>query len=416
MKLDRVDAYLVRFPLKKPYTMADTVIDHFDTVFVRMQSDGLSGWGEVFPGNEPTLTAAWSPSVFACLKECLLPRLETNFFIDSAMSLAERLQGIKGNRHAKAVLDFAWWDLDAKMKKQPLYNVLGGNGEKDIEIGLTFDRSDSPDEFLDDIQRAVDDGFRRLTLKIRPGWDLQVLGAVRSDHPTQMIQCDVEGSLLLDKHSDILYRFDDFMPALLEQPLSASEYVGHAMLQDSMRTTIALDESVTTLHQAEIALDLRSAGAFCIKPGRVGGLTEAKAIHDAAKAGEVDCYAGADILTSVGYRFVVALATLNGFGLPTDYLRFDEYLVDDPGLPLAPVLKTETPKRLTKEKGESVEHHLDDDGNIVTEKILPHTGPNILDEHRRLVFELWNEPGIGFDPNLELIERFAIQRCTISHP
>ena len=380
MKLDRVDAYLVRFPLTKPYTMADTAINYFDAVLVRMQSGGLSGWGEVFPGNEPTLTAVWSTSVFTCLKDCLLPRLATNLHVDSATNLAERLQTIKGNRHAKAVLDFAWWDLDAKTKKQPLHKLLGGESGKDIEIGLSFDRFESPDVFLDEIQRAVDDGFQRLTLKIRPGWDLQVLGAVRSEYPAHMIQCDVEGSLSLDAHSDILYRFDDFMPALLEQPLSASEYVGHAMLQDSMRTTIALDESVTTLHQAEIALDLRSAGAFCIKPGRVGGLTESKAIHDAAKAGSIDCYAGCDILTSIGYRFVVALASLPGFPLPTDYFRLDEYLADDPGVPLQPTRKSVQPQ----------------------------------EDHQRLVLELWNEPGIGFEPNLELIERFVVQRCAVS--
>ncbi len=414
MKLDRVDAYLVRFPLKKPYTLADTAIDHFDSVFVRMQSGGLSGWGEVFPGNEPILTSAWSTAVFACLKDSLLPRLGTNSSIDSATSLQERLQTIKGNRHAKAALDLAWWDLDAKMKKRPLHETLGGVAGKDIEIGLTFDRFKSPDEFLDDVKRAVNDGFRRLTLKIRPGWDLQVLGAVRNEHPAQMIQCDVEGSLDLDKHSDILYRFDDFMPALLEQPLSASEYVGHAMLQDSLRTTIGLDESITTLHQAEIALDLRSAGTFCVKPGKVGGLTEAKAIHDAAKAGDIDCYAGSDILTSIGYRFVVALASLPGFKLPTDYLRFDEYLAEDPGQPLKPVLKTETPKEIPPNDHEQVEVHPDEHGNMVAEKVVPYSGPNVLDDNRRLVLELWNEPGIGFDPNLELIERFALQQYSIS--
>ena len=413
MKLDRVDAYLARFPLKKPYRMADSPIEYFDTVLVRMQSGGLSGWGEVFPGNEPLLTSAWSASVYACLKDSLLPRLESNLTVDSAESLVERLQKLQGNRHAKAALDFAWWDLDAKMKKQPLHKILGGVAGKDIEIGLSFDRFASPDDFLDEVKQAVDDGFRRLTLKIRPGWDLQVLGAVRSNHPTQMIQCDVEGSLDFDKHSDILFRFDDFMPALLEQPLSANEFVRHAMLQDAMRTTIALDESITTLHQADIALDLRSAGVFCIKPGRVGGLTEAKAIHDAAKSGEVNCYAGSDIMTSIGYRFVVATASLPGFGLPADYLPIEEYLVNDPGEPLRPVLKTKPPQESVEVVREQVEHHLDAHDNVVAEKVIPHTGPNILDEHQRLVLELWDEPGIGFDPDVELIERYTIQHGTI---
>ncbi len=409
MKIDRIDVYQVRFPLKKPYVMAGGAIPYFDTILVRMQSGGQSGWGEVFPGNEPTLTAAWSTAVFHCVKDSLIPRIMATPNVDTGASLGERLEMIRGNRHAKAVLDLAWWDLNAKMKKQPLHLPFGGQQGKEIEIGLTFDRYESPEEFLDDVKRAVNEGFRRLTLKIRPGWDLQVLGAVRNDHPTLMIQCDVEGALSLDKHSDLLYRFDDFMPSLLEQPLSAVEYVGHAMLQDTLRTTIGLDESITSRDQAEIALDLRSGGTFCMKPGKVGGLTEATAIHDIAKSGEIDCYAGTDLVTSIGYRFVVALASLSGFGLPTDYIRFDEYLIDDPGVQLRPVLKP-FPSKQTAHEHASVEVHQDEHGNTIEEKVIPYHGPNILDDHQRLVLELWNEPGIGFEPDAEMIERLAIQR------
>ncbi len=378
MRIDHIDLYLVRFPLAKPYTMADAPLVHFDTALLRLQSGGLSGWGEVFPGNEPTLTAAWSSAVFDCVQQSLIPRLLADPNVDSSEKLGGFFQDIKGNRHSKALLDLAWWDLFAKIKNEPLHAVLAGTGlgveknggekKEDIEIGLTFDRHESPNEFLDEIHRAVADGFKRITLKIRPGWDLQVLGAVRHEYPELMIQCDVEGSLDLDQHGETIQRFDDFQPSLLEQPLSMHEFVGHAMLQDSLRTSICLDESITLPHQADIALDLRSAGTFCLKPGKVGGLCDAQTIHDMALASEVDCYVGADIMTSIGYRFVAALATLPGVRRPTDYVRFDEYLTEDPGVMLKPVRKEE-----------------------------------------RLVLELWNEPGIGFEPNLELIERNAIR-------
>lgn len=419
MQIDGIDVYLTRFPLAKPYVMAGHPLAYFDTVLVRMQSDGVSGWGEVFPGNEPTLTAAWSSAVFACLKECLLPRLAGTKSIDSSERLAELLDDIKGNRHAKAALDLAWWDLFSKLKKQPLHQAIGGQANKEIEVGLAFDRSESPDAFLEEIGRAVSDGFKRITLKIRPGWDLQVVGVVRSEYPTQMIQCDVEGTLRLEMHGETIYRFDDYMISLLEQPLSASEYVGHAMLQDSLRTTIGLDESITTRNQAEIALDLRSAGTFCLKPGKVGGLTEAKAIQQIAMSGEIDCYIGADILTSIGYRFVAALASLPGVGLPTDYVRFDEHLIDDPGVRLKPVLKpakldsikTNSADRHPPTKGNkpSIEVHPDENGNMVVDEGVPYDGPNVLDGENRLVLELWTEPGIGFEPDFELIERNAIE-------
>lgn len=412
MIIDRIDLYLARFPLAKPYTLADDVLDHFDTVLLRMQSGGVSGWGEVFPGNEPILTAAWSQGVFDCVKDCLLPRIRFGQGVDSGGQLAEMYQEIKGNRHARSLLDLAWWDLNSKLRKEPLHKALGGDAAKEIEVGLTFDRYENPDDYLVDIRRAVDEGFKRVTLKIRPGWDLQALGVVRAEHPTLMIQCDVEGSLDMDRHAEILYRFDDFMISLLEQPLSTSEYVGHAMLQDSLRTTIALDESVTTPHQAEIALDLRSAGTFCLKPGKVGGLTEAKAIHDIAKSGEIDCYIGADIMTSIGYRFVAALASLPGVVRPTDYLRFDEYLAEDPGVPLMPVLKA-APVEPEEHDEERLEVHPDEHGNMVPQRAIHHDGPNILSGENRRILELWSEPGIGFEPDLEMIERRAINRFSV---
>lgn len=408
MKIDNIELFLVRFPLIKPYTMADKQLKHFDTVLLRMESGGISGWGEVFPGNEPTLTAAWSPAVFECVRECLIPRIINVPDIENPEHLIQFISDVKGNRHAKALLDLAWWDLTAKIQKQPLHQFFGGRHDKEIELGLSFDRFETPEEFLAEIRRAVDDGFKRITLKIRPGWDLQVLSAVRSEHPTLMVQCDVEGSLSLDRHSETLYRFDDFMPALLEQPLSSSEFVGHAMLQDSMRTPIALDESITTLHQAEIAVDLRSASAFCLKPGKTGGLTEAKTIHDLAKTGDVECYAGADIMTSIGYRFVAALASLPGFSKPADYVRFEEYLQHDPGVPLQPVLKP-VPQPPPVAARYEKEIHTDENGSVISEQVFV-SSPNMQDDDQRLVLELWSEPGIGFEPDKEMIQKFAVRK------
>ena len=374
MNIKKIDVYLTRIPFLKSCRFADLPIEEMDTVFVRFEdSDGHSGWSEVFPGNKPYLTAAYSSGVFLALKECVIPQLGTEISIDSTENLTEQFSKIKGNRHAKAACDLAFWDIYSKKIGKPLYEVIGGQ-KKDIELGLVFDRYNELGPFLDDLAKAVDEGYKRVTLKTRPGWDLQILGIVRADHPLLMIQCDLEGALSMDKHAEILYRFDDFMISLLEQPLAPSEYVGHAMLQDGMRTSIALDESITQFHQAQIALDLKSADTFCLKPGKVGGLTEAKLIHDACSASEVVCYAGCDYLTSIGYRSVLALSTLKNFTIPTDYIRFDEILSTDPGEQLSPVLKP------------------DENGK------------------ERKVIELWTEPGIGFEPDREMIEKMSIAK------
>ncbi|MGL4595746.1 MAG: enolase C-terminal domain-like protein [Thermoguttaceae bacterium] len=415
MKIDQVSVYLARFPLKKSFRMGTQMISHFDSVLVRMQSGGVSGWGEVFPGNEPSLTAAWSAAAFDCICNSLLPRLSSSLHIDSAEQLSAHLKEIKGNRDAKGAIELAWWDLHAKLKNEPLHKTIGGDATKEIELGLTFDQEDSPDAFLESVQRSVDEGFRRVSLKMRPGWDLQVVGAVRNQHPTLSIQCDLEGELSFDRHSELIYRFDDFMISLLEQPLSPYEYVGHAMLADSIRTTIGLDESITMLHQAEIAADLRSAGTFCLKPGKMGGLHEAKAIYELAKNAEIDCYVGADIMTSIGYRFVAALASLPAIKRPTDYFRFDEMLQCDPGEILVPQLKAaplSAPKIESMEEYEANRRDIHDgqSNDFSAEKIIPHTGKNILDGEKRLVLALWDAPGIGFDPNIDMIEKHSLRK------
>ena len=385
MRIDKIDIFIVRLPLKKQLRLADLPLDYIDSVFVRLTSGNDAGWGEVMPGNEPVLTAAWSNSVFACLKDSLIPRVAHARDINSGEHLAEVLGQIRGNRHAKGVLDMAWWDLHARKKGKPLHQLLGGT-RRQLALGLTFDRMESQDEFFEELHRAEEDGFRRVTLKIRPGWDINMLSAVRAEFPRLMIQCDVEGGLNLNSHNSTIYRFDDFFPTLLEQPLSAREYVGHAMLQDSLRVPICLDESVTSYHEAEIAIDLRSASVICLNVGRIGGLTAAKAVHDLCMQSEVICYSGCAFLSSVGYRHVAAVASLPNCVLPVDYMRWDEILEADPGVPL------ET-------------HMLDLTENDIDCEIKGYTDTRVA--------ELWDEPGIGFDPDREVIEKYAIEHFVL---
>ena len=380
MRIDKIDAFVVRLPLKKEMRLADIPLHYIDSVFVRLTSGDLVGWGEVMPGNEPVLTAAWSNSVFLCLKDSLIPRVGLAKDVASSTRLEEIVSQVRGNRHAKGVLDMAWWDMYARKLRKPLHQALGGTRRR-LPLGLTFDRMDSHEDFFAELKRAEAEGFRRVTLKIRPGWDINMLSAVRSEFPRLMIQCDVEGALSMAGHSDTIYRFDDFFPLMLEQPLSSKEHVGHAMLQDALRVPICLDESVTTLHEAEIVIDLHSASIICLNAGRIGGLTTAKAVHDLCVASDVHCYSGMTLLSSVGYRHVAAVASLSNCVYPVDYMRSEEILQADPGVPLptSMVDLKETPLDC---------------------EIRGYTDTRVAD--------LWEEPGIGFDPNMEIIEKYAI--------
>ena len=383
MKIDQMEAFLVRLPLQKPFGIANTVIDYCDTVYVRLESGGVSGWGEVTPGNRPYVTSAWSGGVFRTIREHLFPLLRSVSAVESGERLAELLAPVKGNRHAKGALDMAWHDLDARLGGEPLWKRFGGE-KRSMEVGLTFDRYDDRDAFFADLDRARDDGFHRISLKIRPGWEIQAVRAARDACPWPMLlQVDVEGALEHDSQTELFYRLQDYMPTLIEQPFNQADYVGLAMLQESLRTPICLDESVKTRAQAEIAVDLASGGYFCLKPGRVGGLTEGKAIAALAREREIGCYGGMDLTSSVGYRHLLALASLPGFKLPCDYIRFEEVFTEDPGLPIVP-----TRPNLPNEENE-----------------------NGTKKNSFLAVELWDEPGIGFEPNREIIERCMVESC-----
>lgn len=389
MKLDQIEAFFVRLPLNKPFTTAAGAIEHCDTVLVRLESGGVSGWGEATPGNGPYTTGEWSHGTFLALTETLLPILEAAGGIESGEKLAEIFQSVKGNRHAKGAVDMAWWDLKAKIDGKPLWESLGGK-KRPIPLGLTFDRypMTERERFFADLERAKNDHFRRISLKLRPGWEVEAVRAARDSCPSPIqLQIDAEGALDPDRHSDMLYRLQDFLPTLFEQPFDPMEYVGHAMLAESLRTPICLDESIGSPIQADIAADLGSCRVFCLKPGQVGGLTAGKAIHDSAQSERIACYAGMELTGSIGYRHLLALASLEGFTYPADYIRFEEVFADEPGEPILPVLSV-FPKKEGDEAAKSETY---------------------------LAAELWNEPGIGFEPKSEMIEKYAITHFSIKN-
>ncbi|MDO5580274.1 MAG: enolase C-terminal domain-like protein [Planctomycetia bacterium] len=386
MWIDRIDVFLVRLPLASPFVIADTVIDHCDTVYLRLESEGCSGWGEITPGNHPYLTSAWSQGVYFSIRENLIPLIAKTGYVEDGDKLDEIFAPVKGNRHAKAAFDLALWDLIAKKEEKPLWKALGGS-KKPIEVGFTFDREKDPDLFYKQLFRVFEEGYQRITLKLRPGWDLQVVGAVRAEAPALMkIQIDPEGALDLESQSEILYRLEDFMPSLLEQPLNQTEYVGHAMLQDQMHIPIGLDEAIKTLPQANIAFDLQCAEVFSMKTGRVGGLTTGKKIHDAAKTHDVVCYGGFDIQSSLAYRHLLALSSLPNFTLPCDYIRFDEVFQEEPVPPILSYLKT-IPNKNKSEEGQ--------------EETLSFRA-----------VDLWDEPGIGVEPDPAILEKHLLDRVS----
>jgi O-succinylbenzoate synthase len=292
---------------------------------------------------------------------------------ESGQALHDALALVEGNRYAKAALDTAWWDLQARLREKPLHELLQGRQDV-VALGVSFGRMDSIDALLEAMTEARDAGYSRMEVKFLPGWDLHMLNAVRQTFPTETIHADCEGGLTLE-NMEVLYRMEDFTLALIEQPLPAYDLVGHAMVQEALRTPVALDRSISRLEQADIALELHSCHYVNIDPGRVGGLTPAAAIHDLCHDRCTPCWVGAAPQSAVGMRIGLALASKQNFTYPADFYPEGSLLRQD----LAPLPETEL---------------LEADG----------------DNPRRRVARMWSEPGLGIEPDAE-----ALDRATVSH-
>lgn len=330
MRIDKIDLFHVAMPLISPWRTAygeDSVIE---SVLVRLTSGGHTGWGETSPLAAPAYSPEWAGGVFHTLHNWVAPQV-IGKDIGSGQELQEKLAWLKGNPFAKAGLDLAWWDLYARMREQPLYRILGGT-QPTVTVGADFGVADSLDALLDDIRQAVAQGFRRIKLKFRPGWDLPMLRAVRQAFPDTVFHIDCNGGYRLEDAA-LFQAVDEFHLAMIEQPLAHDDLIDHAKLQPQIRTPICLDESITSPSKARKALELGSCGYLNIKPGRVGGLTNALAIHDMCLAKGIPCWVGGMLESAVGVAHCIALATLPGFTYPADIFPSRRFYHEDLGTP-----------------------------------------------------------------------------------
>ncbi len=331
MRIDSVEIFHLALPLVRPIATPLGTWQQLRTVLVALQSQGETGWAEVSPGNGPLLGSEWTGSVYRCLCEWIGPSVVGQCF-DSGEQLQEHLARLQGNRYAKAAVDCAWWDLAARLEGKPLHQLLGGQTDR-LPLGVSFDKMPDIEDLLEAMRRAFEAGYSSVELKFRPGWEISMVHLVRQEFPTEQIHIDVEGDLRLS-HMEMLCRLDDFMLAMIEQPLPPYDLVGHAMIQDAIRTPICLAESITCPEEAEIALELKSGRYINLEPGRVGGLSPAQQIHDACQHAEVRCRLGARPQTSIGTAMGLALGTKSNFDYPADFFPPEDLLADDLAEPI----------------------------------------------------------------------------------
>ncbi len=315
MKIDRIELFHVAMPLIYPWRTAYGEDADIHSVLCRVTSGSVDGWGESAPFAAPCYSPEWAGGVFALARDWLAPRL-----VGREIATGEELQGslglFKGNPFAKAALDTAWWSLRSRIEGKPLHMLLGAHRDR-VPVGADFGVMDSLDDLLEGIGRAVAEGFPRVKLKFRPGWDIPMLRAVRKQFDTHSFHIDCNSGYTL-ADLEMFQQVDEFNLAMIEQPLPHDDLVDHAELARQIRTPVCLDESLTHLRQVQQAIALGSCRYVNIKPGRVGGLTNAVAIHDACRQAGIPCWVGGMLESAVGASFCIALAMLDNFTYPAD--------------------------------------------------------------------------------------------------
>lgn len=326
MRIDRIELFHVAMPLIYPWKTAYGEDAAIHAVLCRMSSGSVDAWGESAPFAAPCYSPESAGGAFVIARDWLAPAL-LGKDVTSGDDLQQRLSVYKGNPFAKSVLDTAWWSLQSKLTDQPLHQLLGATRDT-VPVGADFGVMDSVDDLVESISSAVEQKFPRIKLKFRPGWDVPMLKAVRDRYPDQTFHIDCNCGYRLSD-IDLFRQVDEFNLAMIEQPLQHDDLIDHAELGRQVRTPICLDESLTTVRRAEQAAALGSIRYFNIKPGRVGGLTNAVKIHNVGQAAGIPCWVGGMLESACGSAHCVALAMLDNFTYAADIFPSAKFYVED---------------------------------------------------------------------------------------
>jgi O-succinylbenzoate synthase len=295
-------------------------------LLVTLHCEGIEGWGESVVGEDPFYSSEWIESAWPTFREYLIPAL-LGQKIESGRDCPALFARVRGHRMAKAALENAVWDAEAVAKKKPLWQLLGGT-RREIACGVSIGIQDSIEQLLDKIQLEIAAGYRRIKVKVKPGWDVNVLERIRSRWADITLSCDANSAYTLDQ-IEHLRSFDQFNLLMIEQQLWDDEIYYHSRLQKELRTAICLDESIVSARSAAFAVETSACRIINIKVGRVGGFSEALKIHDICQSHKIPVWCGGMLETGIGRAHNIALSTLRNFTLPGDVSASKRYWKED---------------------------------------------------------------------------------------
>ncbi|GBD33298.1 o-succinylbenzoate synthase [bacterium HR33] len=318
VKLARISLREIRLPLREPFRISSGVTEHRRILLLALEdSEGAAAWSECVAGEKPNYSPETIDTAWLAIREWLAPRLLGREFEDPEQVFPLLDLDVRGHRMAKAALEMGIWALFAIRREISLARLLGGT-HRSVPAGISLGIQSTPQALVERARSALQQGYRKIKLKIAPGADIQFVAAVREAlGPEAPLMADANSAYALHD-ADHLAQLDRFGLMMIEQPLAWDDLVRHAALQQRLATPICLDESITSPQHAEDMITLGSGKIVNIKPGRVGGLGQAKAIHDICQRHRIPVWCGGMLESGIGRAYNVALASLPNFVIPGD--------------------------------------------------------------------------------------------------
>lgn len=326
-RVESIDLFLIELPLVRPFRVSFGTSTGKECVLARVRVDGVDGWGEcVADDGFPGFSGEWNEGVWALLRDVLGPALLAADNVTSD-NVEGTLRFVRGNPMAKATLINAVLDAELRAADTPLVAWLGAD-RRAVPCGVSIGIADTTDELRARVDEHLEQGYLRIKLKIMPGIDVERVVVIRRDHPDILLSVDANAAYGPDDVETFL-ALDELDLLMIEQPLHYEDLVRHAALQAAIRTPICLDESIRSAADAAAAIELGACRIINIKQGRVGGVLEARRVHDAAAAAGVPVWCGGMLETGIGRATNLALAAMPDFTLPGDTSASARYFADD---------------------------------------------------------------------------------------
>jgi len=326
IKIEAVTLREIRMPLVHFFETSFSRTYDRRILLICLHCQGIEAWGECVAGEGPHYSEESIDTAWYVTREYLAPAI-LGKTLERGGDSVPLFAAVRGHRMAKAAVENALWHAESIEKGVPLWNLLGGT-RSEVPCGVSIGIQDSVEQLLEKIQIELASGYQRIKVKIKPGWDISVIERIRARWPKIVLSCDANSAYTLEDANHLM-KLDAFNLLMIEQPLWNDDVYFHARLQKQLKTAICLDESIRSARDAQMAIELGSCRIVNIKVGRVGGFSEAIAVHNTCKAAGIPVWCGGMLESGIGRTQNLALSTLENFILPGDVSASKRYWKED---------------------------------------------------------------------------------------